>query len=446
MTDFFVSYTSADRQWAEWIAWQLEEVGYTTVLQAWDFRPGTNFVEGMHGATLQAERTIAVLSPDYLTSRFGAAEWQAAFRQDPRGERGVLVPVRVRPVESAGLLGQIIYVDLVGLPEAAARDALLNGLERGRLKPLHRPAFPGADGLPEGSRSVPEQPRFPAGGLPVEEPEADPFAAERPILIDQAHGQDRWRVPPTMDRGFRAVAELAARRGMPFRPLTEGALPSHSTLGRYAAAVVVNAPQGRFQLAANELDALERYVIAGGGLLAMATYTGDWHHESNLNRIMERFGMEFSRDLIMPATATVSATRDDGRRQVYDFGPDSPFTVEAAPACGSSSVAALGENVRTVLTLSSCSVVTRGDAQVVLRSAADSKTFEPLPTGVGVAIDRYEERRSGPADLLAVARIGAGRVVAVGGWKMFLDAFLHHPGYDNARLVDNLLRWLAGAE
>ena len=28
MKDFFISYNSADQQWAEWIAWQLEEAGY----------------------------------------------------------------------------------------------------------------------------------------------------------------------------------------------------------------------------------------------------------------------------------------------------------------------------------------------------------------------------------------------------------------------------------
>jgi hypothetical protein len=32
--DFFISYTRTDREWAEWIAWQLEEAGYATVLQA----------------------------------------------------------------------------------------------------------------------------------------------------------------------------------------------------------------------------------------------------------------------------------------------------------------------------------------------------------------------------------------------------------------------------
>jgi hypothetical protein len=35
MADFFISYTKADQGWAEWIAWQLEQAGYSTVLQAW---------------------------------------------------------------------------------------------------------------------------------------------------------------------------------------------------------------------------------------------------------------------------------------------------------------------------------------------------------------------------------------------------------------------------
>jgi TIR domain len=38
--DFFISYTGAGTAWAEWIADTLEHAGYTTVLQAWDFRPG----------------------------------------------------------------------------------------------------------------------------------------------------------------------------------------------------------------------------------------------------------------------------------------------------------------------------------------------------------------------------------------------------------------------
>jgi hypothetical protein len=31
--NFFVSYNHADEAWAEWVAWVLEEAGYTTKVQ-----------------------------------------------------------------------------------------------------------------------------------------------------------------------------------------------------------------------------------------------------------------------------------------------------------------------------------------------------------------------------------------------------------------------------
>jgi hypothetical protein len=70
--DFFISYTGINRAWAEWIAVELERVGYSTVLQAWDFAPGTDFVHKMQEATRTSARTVAVLSPTYFDSRFGA--------------------------------------------------------------------------------------------------------------------------------------------------------------------------------------------------------------------------------------------------------------------------------------------------------------------------------------------------------------------------------------
>ena len=66
--DFFISYNGADKVWAEWIAWQLEEAGFSTILQAWDFRPGANFVLKMQEASKEAEKIIAVLSPNYLNA------------------------------------------------------------------------------------------------------------------------------------------------------------------------------------------------------------------------------------------------------------------------------------------------------------------------------------------------------------------------------------------
>ncbi|HKS41048.1 MAG TPA: FxSxx-COOH system tetratricopeptide repeat protein [Blastocatellia bacterium] len=155
MKDFFISYNRADRTWAEWIAWQLEAEGYSVVIQAWDFRPGGNFVLDMQSAT-GAERTIAVLSDDYLTSEFTAPEWAAAFAQDPTGIESKLLPVRVRECEPKGLLRSIVYIDLLKLDEAAAKRALLAGVIRGRAKPTVKPGFPGSF-----TRTIANAPRYP---------------------------------------------------------------------------------------------------------------------------------------------------------------------------------------------------------------------------------------------------------------------------------------------
>src|SRR6266704_2649945 len=101
--DFFISYNSTDRHWAEWIAWQLEEeASYTTILQAWDIRPGSNFIQEIHVATIEAERTIAVLSPDYLDALSTQLEWTTAFLEQIKGKKGTFLPVRVRECEPKG--------------------------------------------------------------------------------------------------------------------------------------------------------------------------------------------------------------------------------------------------------------------------------------------------------------------------------------------------------
>ena len=164
-TDFFISYTQADRAWAEWLAWELEAASYTSVLQAWDMPPGTAFAHAMHQAVQQARHTILVLSPAYLRSAMAEAEWRAGFVADPTGEARRLLPVRVEDCQPAGLLADRVYVDLVGLDEATSRTTLLNGVAaalRGHGRPASRPHFPKA-----GIGLVVDRPRFPTALPPV---------------------------------------------------------------------------------------------------------------------------------------------------------------------------------------------------------------------------------------------------------------------------------------
>ena len=104
MKDFFISYTKSDQSWAEWIAWQLEDKGYTIVIQVWDFHAGSNFVSNMQEAETETDCTIAILSPAFLSSTYAKTEWTSAFASDPTGVSRKLIMVRVKEVEPPGIL------------------------------------------------------------------------------------------------------------------------------------------------------------------------------------------------------------------------------------------------------------------------------------------------------------------------------------------------------
>ncbi len=105
--DFFVSYHHRDEPWAEWIAWRLNKAGYTVRVQAWDLAAGSKFVSDMRQAASRADRIIAVLSSNYLASTLTRADWAFAFQQDPRGEKGLLIPVRVQAARTSRNSGPV---------------------------------------------------------------------------------------------------------------------------------------------------------------------------------------------------------------------------------------------------------------------------------------------------------------------------------------------------
>lgn len=195
MTDFFISRNKADKDWAVWIAYQLEQAGFVTVLQDWDFRPGSNFALEMQAAA-DAERTIAVLSPDYLSSEYTAPEWATAFAADPKGANRKLVPILVRDCEPTGLLAPIIHIDLMGREEDDARNVLLAGVKRERTKPSMPPAFPG--------KKAEQQPSFPGDVEAASVGNGGRTNTRQRSKTDIITRVDEleWGVPPDRNRGF----------------------------------------------------------------------------------------------------------------------------------------------------------------------------------------------------------------------------------------------------
>ena len=205
--DFFISYTGSDRSWAEWTAWQLEEAGYTTILQAWDFTAGARFVSEMHKATQVAEKTIAILSNKYISSSFGEAEWQEAWRSDPTGVDRKLLVFRVDDCPRPGLLGQLVSEDFFGVDEETARSRLLAAVRGGRRKPATPPGFPLQEApeeaipFPGKLVSVPIDDALKAGGpLTRDNPFAVAFAFFSAALEDDYASLDMIVTPESKGR------------------------------------------------------------------------------------------------------------------------------------------------------------------------------------------------------------------------------------------------------
>jgi WD40 repeat protein/uncharacterized protein YjbI with pentapeptide repeats len=185
----FVSYSSADEHWATWMAWELEAAGYRAMLQAWDFVPGTNFIEFMDRGVSRSAAVIAVLSPRYVDSPYGRLEWQAALQADQGNPTGRLVTVRVEECRLDGLLGIITYIDLVGVTDQQqARSLLLDRIRHALAGRAERRevAYPPAGPVVAG-QVVPRQAAVPA---------------ERPAWVAPAAAVPRARRSPSVAPAF----------------------------------------------------------------------------------------------------------------------------------------------------------------------------------------------------------------------------------------------------
>lgn len=209
MKDFFVSYNGNDRRWAEWIAWSLEKEGYTTVIQAWDFRAGGDFVMEMQKAATGTRKTIAVLSDDYLRAEYTQPEWGNAFARDPQGHQRTLIPVRVEPCKPDGLLATRIYVDLVGLSADEAREKLMEEL-KDRGKPASSPPFPGSGRQPPAApANVSAPPRsFPgsaSGAVDVWREKLEFLRMQEPLIVA---ADQKFALKKQIEEAERKIREL----------------------------------------------------------------------------------------------------------------------------------------------------------------------------------------------------------------------------------------------
>jgi hypothetical protein len=144
--DFFVSHAGSDRAWAEWVAWQLTEAGYSVELDVWDWATGQNFVTAISDALDRCDRIVALFSAAYFDrSRYTTNEWASSLLHVPGADDDRLVPVRVEEVPATqmpAVLRPLLFRDLFGMDEEQARRALLAAVAS-PVRPDRQPGFPG---------------------------------------------------------------------------------------------------------------------------------------------------------------------------------------------------------------------------------------------------------------------------------------------------------------
>ncbi|MBO3745844.1 tetratricopeptide repeat protein [Streptosporangiaceae bacterium NEAU-GS5] len=136
--DFFISHADADVHWAEWIAGELENNGYTVIHKGWDILPGHNLLAKIDEALSTCRHTLHVLSDKHNAD---IAARTAALNQGLDGKDRALIPIRVSDGDIPPLLETLVTIDLRGAEESEARRRLLAGVAK-QVERVARSGFP----------------------------------------------------------------------------------------------------------------------------------------------------------------------------------------------------------------------------------------------------------------------------------------------------------------
>lgn len=160
----FVSYTSSEKPWADWVGWVAQDIGYTVRIHHWEIGSGQSIAAWMQDALDTAHGMLALCSDDYFTKVYSQAEVEAALMKAWEKQSGFLKPVEVEKVTNWPIfLRSPKRVSLVGLGPSKARKALVEYLSD-PSPPSELPFFPQS-----GSEEtlIEAGPSFPLNNLPL---------------------------------------------------------------------------------------------------------------------------------------------------------------------------------------------------------------------------------------------------------------------------------------
>jgi tetratricopeptide (TPR) repeat protein len=154
VADIFVSYTSRDRAWAEWIGQELEKLGHVPHVDAWEISGGGDIAAWMDERHDKADHILCVVSEIYLSKPYSSWERRSGQWAAQTDRPNFVLPVRIEDCKLRTLLASVKYCDLFGMEELEARARLTEF-----LKPAGKPTGPVPfPGMKKGDASIDTSP------------------------------------------------------------------------------------------------------------------------------------------------------------------------------------------------------------------------------------------------------------------------------------------------
>jgi tetratricopeptide (TPR) repeat protein len=121
VADIFISYTSSDRDWAFWIAKELEALGHAPHIHEWEIKGGDDIYAWMAQRHDAADHVLCVVSDDYLKAPYSTLERNAALWQAAAKRPGFVLFVAVKPSRLPSLIDHYRRCELFGVVDEEAR-------------------------------------------------------------------------------------------------------------------------------------------------------------------------------------------------------------------------------------------------------------------------------------------------------------------------------------
>ena len=191
MADIFVSYTSSDRDWAFWIAKELEALGHLPRVHEWEIDRGDDIYAWMEQRHDAADHVLCVVSDDYLKAPYSTLERNAAIWHATSRRSGFVLFVAVKPCRLPTLADHVRRCELFGIPEDAARLRFRDFMQK--RETCATAAFPGKV--------------FAVSNIPIRVPEHFLGREDSLAAIEKALSRYEGRIAITALHGLRGIGK-----------------------------------------------------------------------------------------------------------------------------------------------------------------------------------------------------------------------------------------------